>query len=421
MSQKLLVWLASKVIGSLEQDNSGRMLFTYASGASKAISLSMPLREEPYSHDACEAFFGGLLPESDHARQLIGRRFGVNGNNSFSLLSVIGHECAGAISIFPDNGEAPRVVTAGEPHLLSEAELAQHIRELPRRPLLAGVEGIRLSLAGAADKAAVCLIDGKVALPPDGTPTTHILKPSIRTIGDTVGNEYFAMRLADKLGLTPAKVELRHAEDLAFLLVQRYDRRTGADGALGRIHQEDFCQALGVASARKYQNEGGPGYKDCFDLLRHVSRPAVDRLRMSSYIAFNFLIGNMDAHGKNFSILHEPNLSLAPLYDVLSSRIYPELTDRMAMRVDKYYKVEEVFPRHWKRLCDSSQLGYAGFKRTFVNLSKKITGAAEELRDELKDYALHRKTFDDIVNYIHRSAQLTQTRFSKEAEHAEAT
>lgn len=421
MSEKLLVWLANRLIGTLEQGNSGRMMFRYSSDTAKAISLSMPLREEPYSHDACEAFFGGLLPESDHARQLIGRRFGVNGNNSFSLLSVIGHECAGAISIFPDTSEAPPMVTAGEPHVLTETELAQHIRDLPKRPLLAGLEGIRLSLAGAADKAAVCVVDDKVALPPDGTPTTHILKPSIRTIGDTVGNEFFAMRLADKLGLAPASVELRRAEDVAFLLVQRYDRRIGKDNVLERIHQEDFCQALGVSSARKYQNEGGPGYKDCFDLLRHVSRPAVDRLRMSSFVAFNFLIGNMDAHGKNYSILHEPNLSLAPLYDLLSTRIYPELTDRLAMKVDKYYKVEEIFPRHWKRLCDSSQLGYAGFKRTFVDLCKKITGASEELRDELRDYDHHRKTFDDIVNYIHRSAQLTQTRFSKEAEPADAT
>jgi serine/threonine-protein kinase HipA len=417
MSGKLQVWLANVPIGTLEQDVSGRMSFAYHADAQRALSLSMPLREEPYGRDICEAFFGGLLPESDNARQLIGRRFGVNGNNSFSLLSVIGHECAGAISIFPEDVVPPDTVAPATPHVLSETELAQHIHELPRRPLLAGVEGIRLSLAGAGDKAAVCVVDGKVALPPDGTPTTHILKPNISTIGDTVANEYFCMRLAEKLGLGPAKVQLRQAEDVAFLLVERYDRKIGK--GLERLHQEDFCQALGIGSATKYQNQGGPGYADCFDLLRRVGRPAVDRIRMSSYIIFNFLIGNMDAHGKNFSILHEPTLTLSPLYDVLATRIYPELSSRLAMKVDKYYESEDIFPRHWKRLCVQSQIGYPGFKRTFIDTCKKITGAAEELRDELKQYERHRTTFDAIVDYMHRSSQLTATRFSKEAEQPE--
>jgi serine/threonine-protein kinase HipA len=419
MSRKLKVFLRDAPSGTLEQMKSGQMSFSYGSDAQRPLSLSMPLREEPYGSAACDAFFGGLLPESDNARQLIGKRFGVNGNNNFSLLSVIGHECAGAISVFPLDAPGPPATSNAPPHVLTEKQLAQHIRELPKRPLLAGVEGIRLSLAGAGDKAAVCVVDGVVALPADTAATTHILKPNIGTVGDTVGNEYFCMRLAEKLGLAPAKVEIGRAEDVGFLLVERYDRIVATDGTVQRLHQEDFCQALGVRSATKYQNEGGPGYVDCFELLRRVSRPAVDRIRLSSYIIFNFLVGNMDAHGKNFSLLHEPNVALAPMYDVLATRIYPELSSRLAMKVDKYYESEDIFPRHWKRLCVQSQIGYPGFKRTFLDSCKKITAAAEELRDELKEYQEHRQTFNEIVDHIHRTAQQTATRFSKEAEQPE--
>lgn len=170
------------------------MSFTYLEEAEKPISMSMPLSKEPYDDHTCESFFGGLLPENQQARQLIGKRFGVNGNNSFSLLTVIGHDCAGAITLLTDGAMPPRPAAPVALTFLNEAELAQHIRDLPRRPLLAGVEGIRLSLAGAGDKTAVCTLNDKIALAPNGVPTSHILKPNITTVGNTVANEFFCMR-----------------------------------------------------------------------------------------------------------------------------------------------------------------------------------------------------------------------------------
>lgn len=407
---RLAVWLYDKHVGTLRQDKSGRMSFSYVDATTPALSLSMPVREQPYEHHFCESFFGGLLPESDQARQLIGRRFGVNGNNSFSLLSVIGDECAGAISIFPDDRKPP-LASQAVAHKLSERELADHIRALPRRPLLVGVEGIRLSLAGAGDKAAVCIVDGEVALPTGGCITTHILKPNISTIGDTVANEFFCMKLAARMGLMAAAVELRSAEDVEFLLIKRYDRHYDQAGNLARLHQEDICQALGVVSAHKYQSEGGPSYKDCFELLRRVARPAIDRNRMIDYVIFNYLIGNVDAHGKNFSILHEPSLVLAPLYDVLSTQIYPEVSNRLAMRVDKYYEPERIVPRHWKRLADECGLSYPALKRTFLEFCTRITVTAEGLRDELAKTG-YRRTYSEISEQIDKNTALVSSRFS---------
>jgi serine/threonine-protein kinase HipA len=251
MSKTLGVWLDQSLAGLLQQDLSGRMSFSYDSSAQRPLSISMPLRTEPYGDRVCESFFGGLLPESEQARQLIGKTFGVNGNNSFSLLSVIGHDCAGAITILPE-GDIPSAPKDEPLSFLNETELARHIRELPRRPLLAGVEGIRLSLAGASDKTAVCVVENNIALPPDGKPTSHILKPAINTVGNTAANEFFCMTLARKAGVPAAIVKLQQAEEIHYLLVERYDRITTGSGEAKRIHQEDFCQALGIVAANKY-------------------------------------------------------------------------------------------------------------------------------------------------------------------------
>ena len=93
-----------------------------------------------------------------------------------------------------------------------------------------------------------------------------------------------------------------------FLLVRRYDRHE-AHGGIARLHQEDFCQALGVPTARKYQAEGGPSLADCFALVRRATTvPAREVIKLLDDVAFNFLLGNNDAHGKNFSLLYLPGV-----------------------------------------------------------------------------------------------------------------
>ena len=125
------------------------------------------------------------------------------------------------------------------------------------------------------------LLDGAVALPAPGRPTTHILKPPISRFAATTENEAFVMRLAASIGLDVVAVEPRVVDGRTFLLVKRYDRTHGADGAVHRIHQEDFCQALGLPPETKYASEGGPTFKDCIALVRDVAaRPAVDVLKL---------------------------------------------------------------------------------------------------------------------------------------------
>ena len=252
---------------------------------------------------------------------------------------------------------------------------------LPLRPLLAGEEGLRLSLAGAQSKVPVVLLDGAVALPAPGQPTTHILKPPIAGFAATTENEAFVMRLAASIGLDVAAVEPRIVAGRTFLLVKRHDRTHGADGTVHRIHQEDFCQALGVPPETKYASEGGPTFKDCFALLRDAAaRPAVDVLTLLDAAIFNLIAGNADAHGKNFSILYDQQgARLAPLYDLLATVAYPELSAKLAMTIGTRAMLAEMDAQGWAAFAADTGLGVPLIRRRVSEISQCVRAKAPDV------------------------------------------
>jgi serine/threonine-protein kinase HipA len=169
-----------------------------------------------------------------------------------------------------------------------------------------------------------------------------------------------------------------------------------------RIHQEDFCQALGIIATKKYQNEGGPSFKRCFDLLKKMTQPAIDRNLLTSALVFNYLIGNMDAHGKNFSLLHttQHNVRLAPFYDIICTGVYPETTRKMAMKIGSQYEFDKVFPRHWEQLCKDTHLSYPGLKQILENQGELILTAAENEKNNLIQMGRHTNIIDKIIKII---------------------
>ena len=361
MSRILDVWLLGHPVGQLAQID-GRLNFTYSpqwlqSANPIRLSHSLPLRAEPFDDKATRPFFAGLLPEGDK-RKLIALALHVSRQNDFALLDGIGGECAGAVTLL-EPGQPPEVVPAGQAiRWLEDEELVAILDELPNRPMLAGHEGLRLSLAGAQDKLPVLFAQGRIGLPLQNTPSSHILKPAIAAVDGSVYNEGFCLALAERLKLPAASATIRRIADRHYLLVERYDRQRQPDGTLQRLHQEDFCQALGVAPEYKYQNEGGPDLAQCFGLLRKNTRPSAPQvLRLLDYVIFNALIGNHDAHAKNFSLIYASDGAvLAPLYDALSMAIYSNLTEKMAMKVGSKYKFTEIQAQHWQQFAQAAGL-----------------------------------------------------------------
>jgi len=452
MSEKtLIVRLYGEPVGRLAQTQTGKMTFSYLEGATRPVSIGMPVRREPYDEIRTEAYFGGLLPEGEGAREAIGKRYRANPHNSFSLLRAIGYDCAGAVSLHPteieagakddseegteDEGadpleQADGFVLAGR--TLSEDELYRHIVDLPRKPLFMDAQDLRLSLAGRQDKAAICLLGGEIALPLNGCPTTHILKPPTPEYEGIVQNEAFCLRLAGRLGLSAAPVEIRWAREIPYLLVERYDRKITGD-KIRRIHQEDFCQALGVATARKYQNDGGPDFKASFDLLRKTTQPVRERNALAALMILNYLIGNMDAHSKNFSLLHRPVwaqservsgagelrsapdwIELAPAYDLTCTRVYDDLTPKMAMKIGEYYEEDRLFPRHWQRQCKEIGYSYPALRETIRQQAENLPQLAAEERDRLIRENLFHPVIDRMMRLFEARIDRTLKRFEQE-------
>jgi len=420
MAHELGVWLFAERVGTLSLIR-GRLSFCYGAdwlartGAS-ALSISLPLQSEVFNDQQTRPFFAGLLPEGQ-LRRLIARRFQVSAQNDFALLDHVGGDCAGAVSLLPHQEQTMRPTSEGSIQWLCNDEVVAMLDLLPDRPMLAGQDGLRLSLAGAQDKLPVVFDGTRLGLPRDGTPSSHILKPAIRSLQDTVINEGFCLALAGAMRLQTARSRILGVGEHRTLLVERYDRVIDPQGNRQRLHQEDFCQALGVNPEMKYQNEGGPDLVQCFELVRRVTRPnAPQVLRLFDAVLFNALIGNHDAHAKNFSLLFPGGTPvLAPLYDLLSTAVYSSLSAKMAMKIGGVYRFSEVQPRHWDRFAQEVGLSVAPARRRIQDFARALPIAARQLlADPRQGFAGH-AIVERIVKLIEQRCALTLKRLNAPA------
>lgn len=409
MSRLLAVYLGGAKAGTLSQDESGGLSYAYEPGylagrQPRAISFSMPLQEAPYADRVARPFFSGLLPD-EGARQRLAGALGISAGNAFGLLEVIGGECAGALSLYPAGQVPPSPDDDGvEP--LSPARLAEILGKLRERPLLGGEEGVRLSLAGAQDKLAVCVDGETIGLAKGGRPTTHILKASIQALDGSVENELFCLRLAARLKLPVPRIEMRRSGTVPFLLVERYDRSQHKDGTISRLHQEDFCQALSVPPELKYEEEGGPGVERSFDLIdRAAARPAADRLSFIRMLIFHYLVGNADAHGKNYALLYRGKApDLAPLYDVLCTAAYPRLAKKLAMAIGGRSIADTIQLKHWLTLVPDTRAAQRLLVRDMTDLAGSIGDEADKLLAEFEDAGITHEILKTIRAVIETRA-----------------
>jgi serine/threonine-protein kinase HipA len=383
MSNALEVRIDGVIVGSLWLDDKKRFCFQYDEGwldtSRMPLSLSLPLRRGPYLDDESHPFFANLLPE-EKMRTVIARNLGVSLNNDYGLLEKIGGDCAGAVSLYTAADESQS--EPGTYRQLSLDELNAIIGELPKRPLLAGEKGIRLSLAGAQKKLPVYYDEQYFHLGFGTAPSNYIIKPPIEGLDGSVENEAFCMALAQAVGLDVPRSFIHQHGDARVFVVKRYDRLAIADG-IRRLHQEDFCQALGIPPEFKYEAEGGPTLVSCFNLLRHAStRSGKDVLSLLNWVIFNYLIGNSDAHGKNISLLLLPEGPvLAPFYDLISTRIYAHygLASGLAMKVAGTSDPDLLQKKQWELFAEEVGIKPRLVLSRVVELAKKI----EETRLQL--------------------------------------
>ena len=353
----LNVYLKQRFCGQLSWESErNRYVYRYVSDylsdpSAERLSFSLPLQSEPFDEDRSYRFFANLLPP-EVVRRKLEKCLHISRNNVFGFLKELGGDCAGAVALYPP-GVKPNL---GEEEVLRElddAQASEILKSLRRRPLYAsGEDGYRYSAAGAQDKLVVRIREGRMFLPLNGTPSTHIVKPAADGFPESVANELFCQRLAKELGVRAAEASVAVFGGERYYVTERFDREV-VDGKVRRLHQEDFCQLMSVDPESKYESDGGPKFADLVRTLRRLHVTLGETLALVDMLVYNFLIGNADAHAKNYSVVYRGRRPvLAPLYDAVSTVVYKDLSREFAMSIGGEMREERVGRDHFVRLSE---------------------------------------------------------------------
>ena len=391
----------------------GRLTLTYAEAwrtrrGAVPVSLSMPLTAEAHSGAVVEAFLWGLLPDNELIIRDWASKFQVSARQPFGLIGAVGEDCAGAVQ-FVQPERLDSVISGDRDGIewIGDEEIGARLADLRgnkgawRRSSDQG----QFSLAGAQPKIALIQQGGRWGVPSGRVPTTHILKPPSANIEAQAENEHFCLSMLRRFNLPVATSRVhRFGEEIA-IVVERYDRFKGRDGAVRRIHQEDFCQALGVMPDKKYQNQGGPGLKDLISLLREVSaNPQEDIDALVTASIFNWIIGGSDAHAKNFSVLlgAAGTHRLAPIYDVASILPYSPQVQfqdiKLAMKIGGEYRLQGISLKHWGRFAEENRLDFEMVRDRIADVAAKLPDEALAVRDQIAADGAPHPINDKLIN-----------------------
>ena len=359
-----------RFVGTLTGSGPDDTVFAYGleylqSEDAAPVSLSLPLQTESFSPAQTRNYFDSLLPEG-FTRRAVAQWIHADEGDYLTILHALGRECLGALQIKTE-GENPQA--SYEPLTL------QQVRELAAEGAAKSAELVtesHLSLAGASGKVGL-YYDGETWYLPKGTaPSTHIVKLSHMRLKQIVLNEQLALLTAKNCGLLVPDsfiVNTGSGKDEEVLLAtRRYDRVFRDDGRTvdslpvpARLHQEDFAQALGLPAGAKYEKPGDAYIQRMFSLLRrYSSQPIEDMTRLWDQIVFHCLIGNTDAHLKNYSLLYSGDLRtirLAPVYDVVSTTVYPASTRKLSFRIGSAETIDEITSADFEAAAREAGLG----------------------------------------------------------------
>jgi serine/threonine-protein kinase HipA len=382
----LSVYFEQRRVGTIDIDKNGPG-FTYDPSwmglrGAFPISITMPLRSERIASDTFLPWAANLLPENVQLRTL-GQLLGMARGDVIGLLSAIGGDTAGALSI----GQPGRTASLHWRPIDKPEDLERLIEELPNKPFLVGDEGVSMSLAGVQTKLAVAVDQtGCVCIPMNGSPSTHILKPDAPRLWGSVQNEAFCLTLARRMKIPTPSVTTGQAGKRTYLLIKRFDR-TEVSGRWRRLHQEDYCQALGKPPSAKYEvNQTGirgPALEDMFELTRR-HMPSIDIVHLLDMVVVNVLACNTDAHAKNYAIIIRGNgASIAPMYDLMCGEVWENVTKNLAQKIAGKSRGDHLNGRDWQRFARECGLNPRQVLDRVGTLAKSALAEAEAAASEV--------------------------------------
>jgi serine/threonine-protein kinase HipA len=399
------VWYADKLVGELREDDNHELYFTYASewlnGSPFPVSISLPLtNQEAFAHP----FFSGLLPEAG-VRERLCQQKGIDNRDDAGLLFAIGEDCAGALSIVPN-----QLSSENRPPTPLTSEDVSKLASSHGTIILDSQRERRFSLAGAQDKLSVIYMNDEYALPNRSHPSTHILK--FETIDRVCFAEYIANKIAEQIGISVVATEFHYAEDgrTPFLRIERYDRwRNELNGNVNRFHQEDMLQAIGEPTALKYESDGGPSLSRIAAVIReNVAEPAESILQLRDWQMFNYLVGNWDGHAKNLALLYGENGSapkLAPFYDLVAIEFFNVIKPgqwarKLAFKIGQHDTPEEITREDWRHFANDLEIPETPTINRLKDLAERIPDSARESRITFAEGYGDKAVYDKFERYI---------------------
>ena len=416
MSDHLVVWINDSIAGVLRPSDTRRsadtqLVFEPDPGA-RALTASSNGRLSPWNRTFAKNWFDGLLPD-DRQRTAAEINYGIARGDTFGLLEAIGWECAGAISVLPE-GQRPE--TGAYRHLSSD-EMWERLDALP---LLIRIDDLddeenapRSSLGGAQEKMLLRRSPGGVGdgwdLPLRGAPSTHIFKPEPAGFDGLATAEAYCLLAASVVTESAEAEVLAEPGHRPVLIVTRFDRTTGPDGSIRRIHQEDGCQVLGLPPEQKYaaSAKAEPLHAQLARVLLTRSVDPVRELRrLLTQVTVNLAVGNADAHAKNYSFRHQGgDVTLAPMYDVCPTRAFRLSDNRASMPIAGRFRIDEI-----TRGCLRDEAGAWGIP---------AREAEETIRDTLDRLAegitIASQRYPDVADKVRSSVEIHHERLSTSA------
>ncbi len=411
MNDVLNIWYETHLVGKIWHDNTGRIGFCYEKewvNHGFAISQQLPLstKEYPENQGKAHLFFANLLPEAG-ARMHIVRDLKIT-DSDFELLKAIGGECAGALSILPIAKTPEKKAVYKK--LDDKSLTTLLVRKGNSNKLFSEYERPRLSLAGAQDKCAILFQENEYSIPLNSSPSTHILKFELSDYRHIPAYEYFLTKLAKKIKLPVVKCDLKTHGNHYFLVIKRYDRKIEKNGSIKRLHQEDFCQATGIAYHKKYQIDGGPSFKNCYQLIQKIStNPIIDAENLIKWQIFNVLTGNSDGHAKNLSFIYDEKqkISLAPFYDLVCTRAIARIDHKLAMAIDGEFDPGQVNLKHWVNLAEQCQIRESYLLNLLANIAEALSSKLEETTEEFSQIHGNYPAIQRVQQIIKRQCRKT--------------
>ena len=412
--KKLDVYRGADLVGQLLDEPEIKFIYaqSWLDGQGKPSSTTLNFSKKEFSGLPVESYFENLLPEAG-IRELWKLKYQVT--STFGLLGVIGGDTASDLTILSE-GERPN---RPEYQAINWDEVTLSFKSSSGPVQAAQQEkGMRISLAGAQKKLGIVLdAQGNISLPLGSAPSTYIVKPDIAGIENiwaSAINETFVMKLAKQLGLDVAPVIYQPTAKSC--IIKRYDRITDVVDGIQKIHQIDLCQLDQKPSTVKYETDGGPSLLRCYELLKESGVPAADFKRFLQWIFFNLFVGNNDSHAKNLSVYFPPGLGarLTPFYDLLSTSIYPGLSNQFALKIGG-----EKRPSHIGKTELCLMAKELGFKERYVlkigqELSEALLGKIGLVSSEMNLVAsvgTEKTMVEKLAQHISSNTSQLQKRF----------